>query len=758
MEKSAKSIKQLADQILPRQPFYLSLSPTRKYRIHPDEKRLDEQDIRHLQFTSLVGGEADRGVLITRGYFDVREEPNSRNAPMAATRQVDPNKPRKKVTLKDYRSKKAEGGSTPKAADKEKEKPNGLSTIGEEEGRKRTDTAVQEMDNGRDTKKPTATMKVEAARHRSPSPERKKRPVDTDDGTRAVKRAKVEDATPNGTAPRPSKDLPAQVQRSAKPIPHGKNEVKDARPLPTVNGKSVTSSSTLRSASPRPNLQANGLSKSSSNGPSMHKRAISNNEPASKAVPRLLSPLSIDGLSLDKSSDRVKEPPSEPRPSPKKRPAEPVNLKPPPKRMKEDREPSPNAKKRRVLPPLLSPTLPPIVMDELARMKTKSGTPSKESKEGGQRSSQGSDSSVVVKKSAKSTREDMIHVETRKEEPASLVVVMKYKKRQAKTIERLLNLPSGQKKKTEMLRKEERLRESSVAVESSTARKRPPTTTNSHVAAKRPRTSENLRPSTPPKQSIAMSRMASNSSQVGTPGATNGLTPSTQIPLERRREPIAPEKLQRAHKLHREHKSFMELGTKLKHQRDAIMKSKGPPPDAEYQVALSAGIQSLLSYMHALSLLSDALDLEQQPRRPHTWREVMPLFRVIRADCSKNMQLSALVLRIQGICMNYMSRSFWFLPSKQEMAEQIVTDNKHEWEVWRSADQMRKKLGTCMNGSDSGDGGLVGKLIDRLGPWSTPEEAIPISLEVMRKTLRLDRPFKPADDLVKVGRSLVNGG
>ncbi|KAI1753029.1 hypothetical protein F4782DRAFT_539782 [Xylaria castorea] len=634
MEPAATSIKSLAEHVLPKQPYYLSLSPTRRYRVHPDEKRLDEQDIRPLQYTTLVGGEADR------------EEPSA---------SIDPNKPRKKVSLKDYKNKK------------EKEKPNGLSTIKEkEETKKPAEPVPKEMDSRRDVKNARASLK------------RRKRVAEVDEGSKPLKRAKLEDVVSNGTAHRLSKE--ANSQKPMRSIPSGKNEAKDTKPNLVV-----------RAGSPRHSSQVNGHGKTSS-GQTLHKRAVSNGEPVSRAVPRLLSPLYIADLSST----------SESRPSPKKRPTESNSLKPQPKKPREDREPSPSAKKRKVLPPLLSPTLPPI----------KSGTPSKEAS---LKNNQTSDSSVIVKKPAKSTREETIHVDNKKEEPVQYI-----------TIERLLNLPS----------EDQTPRESS----------RPRTTTDTKT----------LRPSTPPKQSTAMSRIASNSSQVGTPGATNGLTPSTHLSADKRRELIPPEKLQRAQRLHGHHKYYMELGTKLKHQRDAIMKKAGVH-EREHQTAVAAGIQSLLLYMHAVKLQSDAFDLEKQPRRLQSWKEVLPLFRVVRVDCSRNAQLSALLLRIQAICTNFAGRALWFLPNEADAAGLLLANIKDEAETWRLADQARKKLGTYDGGPNSLDGGAVGKLIDRLGPWTTPEEAIPITLEVMRNVIHIDGPWKPIDELAKICRSIVNG-
>ncbi|KAJ3555820.1 hypothetical protein NPX13_g10279 [Xylaria arbuscula] len=754
MEEAAKSIKTLAEQILPKQPYYLTLSPTRKYQVHPDETRFDEQDIRPLQYTTLVGGEADRGVLLTRAYYTVREEPNARtNAPTPTTLKIDPSKPRKVLSLKDYKNKKAEGDSPPKL--EVNEKPNGLATIKErDEIKKRADPTPKkkEMDSRRDAKKHTANIKSEV-RHHSPSPDRRKRAAGGDDGHKPVKRVKVEDAASNGTTLRPSRD--ASSQKPVRNIPSAKGEPRDTKTFATTNGRPASSNSALRAASPKHTPQVNGTGKTSAQA--SHKRAVSNGESVPKTVPRLLSPLFIADLSIEKPVESLKETASESRPSPKKRPVETNSLKPPlNKKPRNEREPSPSAKRRKVVPPLLSPTLPPAVMDELAKSK-KLGTPLKDtpSKEPSSKNNHVSDS-VIVKKPPKSTQEETIHVDNKKE-PTKFVVTMKYKKRNIKRVERLLNLPPDRKKKAEGLKKEDHAgRESSVSVEPGTARKRPRITADATEASQRSKTSESLRPTTPPKQSTSMSRIASNSSQVGTPGAANTLTPSTQPPHEKRRESGSAdvsEKLQRASRCHAGHQRFMELGRNLKHERDAIMKVKENPTEHEHHAALAAGIQSLLSYMHAVKLQCDAHDLEKVPRRFICWKEILPLFGVFARDCQKGVQntqleaLLALIYRIQGIFMNHMERTLWFIPIEPNMVKELVKNSKDQSEVWRQSEQWRRKL----------DGGTVGKLIDRLGPWSTIEEALPLSLEILRNVVSTDGPWKPNDGLARFERPSANG-
>ncbi|KAK5637302.1 hypothetical protein RRF57_013014 [Xylaria bambusicola] len=610
------------------------------------------------------------------------------------------------------------------------------------------------MDSRRDAKKPIANVKFEA-RHHSPSPERKKRVAEGDEGPKPPKRVKVEDSTSNGTTPRPFKDG-SSSQKPLRNIPTAKSEFKDSKHFSGPNGRPTSSNSALRAASPKQTSQVNGTGKTS--GQASHKRAVSNGEPVSKTVPRLLSPLFIADLSIEKPSDQFKENTSEPRPSPKKRPVETNTWKPPLKKSRNEREPSPATKKRKTLPPLLSPTLPAIVMEELARTK-KLDTPSKES---GLKNSQISDS-VVVKKPAKSTQNETIHVDNKKE-PTKFVVTMKYKKRHAKTIERLLNLPSGGKKKAEGLKKDDQTpRENAASVEPGTARKRPRTAADATEALKRPKTSEALRPSTPPKQSISMSRIASNSSTVGTPGATYSVTPSTQPPNEKRRESGTvdrSERLQRAQRCRAAHNFFMDLGKRLKHERDGIFKHKEKVPEHESQLGLATSIQCLLSYMHAVKLLNELHDLEKLPRRLVPWKEVLSLFTQYRNEfvkSSNHLPFSALVCRVQGIFMSHMVRVLWSHTPEADTAKDFVYVSKNEAEVWRQADQWRRRLGTYDGSSNASDGGVVGKLIDRLGPWSTSEEAIIISLEVLRNAICTDEPWKPADELAKFGRPTPNG-
>ncbi|KAI4869046.1 hypothetical protein F4820DRAFT_60188 [Hypoxylon rubiginosum] len=733
MEEATKTIDTLVKNILPFKAHYLSVD-TRRFRQHVDEKRLEEQEIRQLQYTTFVS-DAERGILLTRAYFDVREEPtnptNATNTPLP--RKTDPNKPKTKLSFKDYKNRKKspDGEETPKPAAQ-------LPKVNAPP-KKLPEPVAKDMENRRDGKKEIldakSDLKTEARRYRSPSPERKKRVIEADHDSKPVKRSKVENATPNSTSSRTLKDnTPLKAERHAS---SEKKQPKEPKGLPTTNGKLALNSTGQKGVSPRPSAQVNGSQKPVKSRDGADKKEGS----TGSKMPPLLSPIDM--------SDYMENDTKVPRPSPKKKPTDSSSLKPPPKKSRDDREPSPSPKKRKI-PPLLSPTLPPIVMEELARSKL---TPSKDSS---QKGSQTSDSPNGAKKPLKNAkREETIHVESNKGQRDSLIVALKYKKRNSKTVERLLALPPGGKKKSDLLKKDDRAaRDRSDSLEPATARKRPFPVAEPNEASKRPRTSENMRPTTPPRQSSAMTRVASNSSQAGTPGVANGLTPAAQPP-ERRRPPVDPEKLQ---KLHSRAGSFIQLGTKLKHERDGVLKKpEAGFSERERQVAIAAGIQCLVSFLLGFKLQSDAAELERKHCSTRTFKDTLGLFRVTRADCARHSPLTALVLRLQGICFGYIGRILCSYPPDPEFAKELVANNKDQQETWRLSDNARKAMGVYDGGSKSDDGGPIGKLIDRLGPWSTAEEAIPITLEVLRKVMQANGPWKPAEALSKLGHPMTNG-
>lgn len=109
MEAAAKTVQQLTQRILPEKPHHLSYSPDWRYHIPASESRQkhpEEWDNTRLQYSTLVS-EADRGVLFTRSYYDMRVEP-----PKPVPRDVGilaKGGEKKKLSLSDYKNKKTSG-------------------------------------------------------------------------------------------------------------------------------------------------------------------------------------------------------------------------------------------------------------------------------------------------------------------------------------------------------------------------------------------------------------------------------------------------------------------------------------------------------------------------------------------------------------------------------------------------------------------------------------------------------------------------
>ncbi|ORY64462.1 uncharacterized protein BCR38DRAFT_215572 [Pseudomassariella vexata] len=779
MEASVKSIESLVSA-LPGRPHHLSISATSQYQQRPRDQRLEEEAYPRLEYMTFLH-DVDRGVLLTRAYFDIRKDPDetTSNAPSPPKPRSDPNKPVTKLSLKDYKNRKKEttppaecnspikggapqanlpvtkaGREKPAAASKKQAEPAAL--------------VAKEMERRPEPKKPNPNLppKPEVRRPRSPSLDKRKRPIDARDDRPQIRSSNESLAPVASNARLPAKpEITHTVERQAS---HEKKLSKDLKSSAALtNGRSVLSNSFNHGASPRLASQVNGsLQKalSSHHNTSRKEKAENMMPKLGGPVPPLLSPLHLSNLD---QSDELKSS----RSTPTKRPTEKdgAQTKQPLKRPRDETDASPAPKKLKPnskIPPLLSPTLPPLVMEELA--KSRKLTPPKDSS---QKSSVASNSPGSAKKTVpKPVKEDTIYVDStntdKKEDSPSLIVVMKYKRSVGKTVARLLALAPKKKPETvkkdasEVLKKEDRVGRERSDSANSVGYKRPRASTDvvePPMATKRPRTSDNPPPpSTPSKQATAMQRVASSSSQAGTPGAGNSLTPAAPTSSDRRLTSVDPEKMMR---LKKRHHDFMNLGIKLKHDRDAILKTKDgkPPPNLssrDRNVAMAAAIQCALAYMLSFKAMDDARDVERKQRDPNSWKGLLPLLRVYRLDLQSSNPLSALLLRLHGVCLVSYGRALVTIgPENASAARDLFQLYKDQDQTWRLADNARRTLD---GNSGSDDSGLVAKLINRIGPWTSPEEAVPVSLDILRKVIR-EVKFTAVRQLSELSESMANG-
>lgn len=493
----------------------------------------------------------------------------------------------------------------------------------------------------------------------------RKRNIDPDDSARPTKRVKSDSIS----KPEPSRmsQSDSQSRREEKGAHQERvsgRESKISESSTTANGRVISGGrkdGEKAVASPRP--PPNGVKvtapSAGSNRQGTPKKGDGSSTKAS--LPPLLSPLRLElGADPDPSTKTNKT-----------RPAEGASghLKPPIKAQKPEAKPAKRLKSPLRLPPLLSPTLPPIVEQELARMKR---TPSKG--EPSQPSSQGSDHVSGVKNSRSGEDGDDDRPSRAPTKP-SLIVTIKYKKKDAKSVQRLLAL-----KPRPRVDKDVSVRERSENVEDvpSPARKRPMPSDASQesIAAKRPKlpaekTIAGARPAAPstPLKTTAMSRAASSNSLARTPGdatSTPSDRPNTSTG-DRDRERDRDRDRDSDAAIHRgRFDRFVKLGRTLKHDRDAVLRSgprlangavrqdavrtaypSGSDRDNRKLVAVLS-LEMLMAYILAFGSLDQAREQERKMYDPQNWESLLPHVMELRGHSKGFKPLEVMVLQFQA--------------------------------------------------------------------------------------------------------------
>jgi hypothetical protein len=529
----------------------------------------------------------------------------------------------------------------------------------------------------------------------------RKRAADNDDSPVPQKRPRAEADAPRVSASKSEalkgRDRGSERERVASKESRGSTSLH-----PTTNGRSHAAVDHDRelTASPRSTIQVNGSRLHADSPTSTPRKGQTSTK---SLVPDLLSP-------LHPSFERELSEHEQPR----KRPAG----KAPLKTSRTDGLPTKKHKSAYKIPALLSPTLPPIIEAELARLKK---TPSKEDLSG---ISQLSDSPGSAKKSkgqAGPNEEDGSR--GRK----SRIVVLKVKKTDLKKrLNLLLSLPSKGAK--EALKKE---RSMSVEGTPPPPRKHPRPPEDDMPISRKPKTSsENPpsraanAPSTPLKHaSTAMSRVTSSQSQGNTPGTLPGHTPGTGD-----RPPVAvdtmdPAKVRQINSLRKLSDKYQNLGRELKHARDDIMKNRNNSrTGADERRVAALHFEMVLSFMLGFSAFNKYRALDQKVADLERWESLIPHLRELKTRATRNRALRALAAQMHAVCLEEITHAFLTL-DPQTAPGALQRWRPHERlrvPTWTEAMTLQKEV------EDR-------KLVATMGPWTTVDEAVSEALTIMSR-------------------------
>ncbi|KAK0634771.1 hypothetical protein B0T17DRAFT_586480 [Bombardia bombarda] len=753
MDGAAKSADKVAKHLLPPQPHHLSLYIDQRF---PEPKGFwftgRSGPLQYLTYLS----DADRGVLVTRPAFEIVEEQDITPVPMPT--KVFAKGEMKKLSIKDYQKRKksispadndmsvkVEPGSNG-AIDLKPQKENGRAD--ETKPKERHDGERQDSQSERtrlalngersNTSKPVTVSDV-LSRKRGPEPERNLPPS---------KRSKNEAS---------SSSRPEQAARQAKPeTPRDRDhrttdrqhrETRSETLHPTINGLPPPETERERyvSASPKSTIQVNGTKPRLDSATSTPRKGDSKS-----ALPQLLSPLHPSLFDELDEPDRTRRRPGDKFPA---------------KASKSDGPPPAKKQKTMAIPELLSPTLPPIVEAELARLK---------------KSLSSKDDSSSLSPEPPSARKTKVPVKLIKEETPtpsrpSKIVTLKIKRAVfLKTAKELLRLPS----------KYEKEKERSISVENTPppARKRPPRVAVEEVIPenivplkrKLPAVADALvaKPSglsTPVKQqagggvgatslsATAMSRVTSSQSQTigDTPGAHNhSATPGTggaaaaAAAAERSRPPPPssaaapppPPPMDSAEaarvwasvkKFKERHREYEKTGMRLKHTRDRMWRVRETPlTPADEQKITALHFEMVLAYMVAFNALNQARILERKICDCDSWETLLPHFYELknRVAGNGNRALKALALQMQALCLEQITFAFGTLDPAQAAGY---------FARWQKLD--RQRGATWAEAVALAEGVEDRRLKVVMGPWMKVEEAVGAALRVMQRWAERER-------------------
>ncbi|ROW04129.1 hypothetical protein VSDG_00722 [Cytospora chrysosperma] len=714
METAAERIRSAVKNILPERPHHLALSLESKYPVPTDFWHHQSP----LQYSTFLS-DADRGVLLTRPYFDICDEPviaTPQSTPLAGLKKAG-----NKVSLKDWKNKKTttsptENGTPGKMDEK---KPPGAASRSEKDGsRKELDKAKENgLRREANAQEPRSNGEVEKSKsslpsrfaHKdvpSPSSEGKKRQLEQEDSARPLKKTKPSEPPLSDQPRRPPRPEPPSNREHARSV---SKDGRTAGAQPTASSRTGPSSSKDHHRAVSPRITVNGT-KPQASAPRSSSHAKTDTS-GKHLVPPLLSPLRR--LPFDEELETA---------STKKRPADSYGAGKPTSRAQKPEVP---AKKQKSvtpdLPPLLSPTLPPVIEEALARIKT----PIKG--EAGQPDSQSSESPASARKAR--PRADDVEEETR---PKSKIVTMKIKKGSyRKRLQSLLALPSKSSK------------ERSVSVENTPppAKKRPrPSEAEpepaASISAKRPRTAEisaSKAPYTPPKPATANSQSAHGSSQMQTPGERVAQTPGAGDAGPPGREGGS----QAAKETYKQRwETFSRIGRRLKHKRDGECQTNGTGPSAGGQAKRSEidtnrravlTIEMILAYMICFRSGDQRSELSGTPMNVPAWLTLEPHLRELKGMTRHSVPLQALACQLHGTVVNEIVRTYGSLGMQngevpkldREVSKGVFHALRSNSRIWTEANELRSKV-------------LDKNLkTPAMGPWTSPHKAATEALSVL---------------------------
>jgi hypothetical protein len=566
-----------------------------------------------------------------------------------------------------------------------------------------------------------------------PTPDSRKRLSDMDSESRPAKRSRPDDRL------HPQRDnTPRQRERDSSYSIRDTLTPRESRPasassLPNGRGLLKGTSSAARSTSPVSRSRGNSVNgmRHGATALASNRDTPSRNETSSKtSVPPLLSPLN---LSMDGHHDDSRS-----RGDKKRREDGTETAKPSKSKIA---EPPPSGRKHKApmeLPPLLSPTLPPEVEEELERKKHASDAVDRNHRV----VKNDRDSQHMIKKSRvqsyEEDDEDDIYEFSDKIHRKRFVVTLKIPKRLRQRFRGVLAPPI--KKDVPASRPTERSTEQEAS-QSSQGKKRLANTVETPSATtpqKRPRTTDTTvssskltAPATPSKRPVDMSRASSSNSHTYTPGESSNMSFALTSRLASVDQYVSRLQKLDGPALKEKSEAMIDVARRLKREADSYMKlyheaggSHGSerPKESNLKMGCLLTLESIMAFMLGFYCQDLHRASLSKPGDADAWYSIFKFVESRRNEMKRYTPLFGILLLLRATADDQFLSSH---STHQEPDPKLSVQTILQHQRYRS-----KALGQLRGASSAIEDPELRPLPL---PWATVDEIAFMSIKIMRR-------------------------
>lgn len=578
--------------------------------------------------------------------------------------------------------------------------------------------------------------------------------ADPDDDLRPQKRSKADGSKHiDDRAPHSRDEAQKRKDRVSSSTPHKDapshkdDRLTNSSSLPNGRAmlKGAVSSSRNNNTSPASRPRGDSMNGVRPTGTGSNRNTPTKLDTSKSSVPPLLSPLHLtfeDRNTEDKS--QAKQEKRRAREDSRERNKSPTRHKKSDSASEIKRQKSPAR-----IPPLLSPTLPPMVEAALQlRKKT-----SMESLEGKPLKSKDEKEKELPSKKKKpvtdyhSDDDDLVSQKPQKSQK-SLIVMIKVPKKLRKDVKRILALSSSTAARKELqAQSQERFAAPEEFIQPPPARKRPVApgeaaasseTNNAHKKPKVadiPSSSRLPAPTTPSKKgATSMSRASSSNSLAQTPGDAVNATPSASASSDRRvnGHDIHRSESAEARAMREKEAKLNTLGRRLKHEADTAMRGgrrspgvNGHTREPDQGKGYVISVESLLAFMAGFQAQNIYRGLCNKRSDPTGWSSLFPLLEFIQGQMKRQetytrrfLPLYVIILHLHSVAITELIRCH------------VVENSTLPQPDWFALERKRLKLLSQINEASNNIDTLNLRL--SVPAYATLDEMTSVSIRVLR--------------------------